>query len=183
MKRITLLLLSLLCVLSLASCGNTDDIVPNGYKLASDAEASDYSLYVPDGWITSNEGTFTQATVSNSDRSNISFAVVPGVENGIRTIADYWNGQKAEYEALLGESFAQTEDEQGAVVSVGGETGYRYIFTASYGGKDYKFMQIYLVHTGTLTADFYVFTYTAEADKYDGHLEAVNQILSYMKWD
>ena len=48
-------------------------------------------------------------------------------------------------------------------------------FTASMSGKSYKFMQLIAVKSNTI----YTFTYTAEADKYDEHIEDVLAILDY----
>ena len=67
-------------------------------------------------------------------------------------------------------------------VSLDGVNGFRYTFTAKHGGKDYKFMQVFVPRATLMTAELYVFTYTAAADHYDGHLEAVNEIFSHFKW-
>lgn len=184
MKKITICLLALLMVFTLTSCGGGDDTVPAGYQLASNSDVCDYLLYVPDTWITES-GTptnFTEATVAPGDKCNVSLMPVEAVY--AETVADYWAEQQAEYERLFG---AITVSEEGGEVTLGsGEkkvSGYRYVFTAKYGegetATDYKFMQIFfLKHNAVSGSSLYVFTYTATADHYDSHLEAVNGILT-----
>lgn len=178
MKRITALLLAVLSLLTFTACSK-DDSIPEGFKLASDPNACAYSLYVPENWVSGNTGSnVTTVTVSNSDKCNISLSVVPKIET--QTIGQHWEAQIPEYQRIFSGSFAITEDEQGAAVSVGAaaEPGYRYIFTANYGGVAYKFMQVFFIHG----SDFYVYTYTALADHYDEHLEIVDGILSMIKF-
>ncbi len=182
MKKILCVLLALVAVLSFTACSGDDTVVPDGYKLASNSEACAYSLFVPENFISGDSGsTFTKADVSNSDHCEVSFMITP--EIGGNTVAEHWESLQASYAATFPEGYAVTEDEQGTVVSVGGVSGFRYIFTAKYGGKDYKFMQIFVARATVMTAELYVFTYTAAADHYDTHLEAVNGIVSNIVWD
>ena len=183
MKKIAICFLAVLMVFSLVSCGG-DDTVPSGYKRASDPSVCEYELFVPDTWITTS-GTptnFTSATVAPGDKCNVSVMAVESVT--AETVGDYWKEQQAEYEALLG---AITVVEEGGKVTLGSGdktvNGHRYVFTAKYTKgetvTDYKFMQIFFLKTGVLSgSSLYVFTYTATADHYDNHLEAVSGILS-----
>ena len=183
MKKIAICFLAVLMVFSLVSCGG-DDEVPAGYKRASDSSVCEYDLFVPDTWITKS-GTatnFTSATVAPGDKCNVSVMAVDNVT--AETVGDYWKEQQAEYEALLG---VLTVEEEGGKVTLGSGdktvNGYRYVFAAAYTKgetvTDYKFMQIFFLKTSVLSgSSLYVFTYTATADHYDGHLEAVNGILS-----
>lgn len=181
MKKILCVLLALTALLSFSSCAK-EAAVPDGYKLASNAEACAYSLFVPESFVAGDSGsTFTKANVSNSDACEVSFMTVADI--GGNTVAEHWESLQAEYAATFPEGYAVTEDEQGAAVSVGGINGFRYIFTAKYGGKEYKFMQIFVARSTLMTAELYVFTYTAAADHYDTHLEAVNGIVSNIVWD
>ncbi len=184
MKKILVCLLALLMIFSLVSCGGNDDAAPAGYQRASDAEVCDYHLYVPDTWI-AGSGTarnFTSATVAPGDKCNVSVMSVDSVT--AETVGDYWKEQQAEYAALLGP--ITTVEEGGKVTLGNGEgkvNGYRYVFTAKHtvGEKttDYKIMQIFFLKNSALMGStLYIFTYTATADHYDNHLEAIGGILT-----
>ena len=180
MKRILCLFLALTMLLLFVGCSK-DDGTPEGYKLASNDETCKYTLYVPETWISETKDTnFTMATVSTSDRSNVSMAQVTDVVSG-ESFADFWGRQKAQYTTLFGESF--TVEKEAEAVKVGERSAFRCIFTATYGGVEYKYMQVFITHTELLSAELYVFTYTAEKAKYDGNLEKVNEVLSYIRWD
>ena len=181
MKKIFCLILAMLSLFALVSCSGSDE-APDGYKLASNADACKYSLFVPENWVTSegeNKTNFTMATVANTDACNVSFSLINDVEAG-DSIDAFWEKQVAEYTKLFSDFSALSEKEQ---VTIGGSVGYRYITTASYGGKTYKFMQVFVPKNEIFTAELYAFTYTAEVSHYDTHLETVNQIISYFKWD
>ncbi len=182
MKKIVALLFALVMLFAFTACSE-DTVVPDGYKLISNAEACAYSFFVPENYIAMDSGsTFTKANISNSDSCEVSFMIVPEIL-GDGTMAAHWEGLQAEYAATFPEGYAVCEEEQGTVVGVGGVNGFRYTFTAKHGGKDYKFMQVFVPKTTLTSAELYVFTYTAASDHYDTHLEAVNEILSYITWD
>lgn len=177
MKRIAICLFALLMVVSLVSCGGNDDAVPQGYQRASNAEVCDYHLYVPDTWI-AKSGTaqnFTSATVAPGDKCNVSVMLLEG-EYG-QTIPKYWEEQQKKYNALY-DTFTVVSAQE--VVTVGsGEgsvDGLRYVFVGDLGEgfDEVKQMQIFFIKGNS----FYCFTYTAFADHYDNHLEAVNGILT-----
>lgn len=189
MKKILCLLLALASVFAFASCSQ-DDGTPDGYKLASNDEACKYSLYVPENWVASDgesKTNFTQATVSNADSCNISFSPVNDLAMG-DGLDEFWAKEEAKYKILFPDFTLLSAKE---VVAFGGANGYRYIFTASFGGTEYKFMQIFVPKSEIFTAELYAFTYTARTEMaagkdvshYDEHLETVNQIISYFKWD
>lgn len=183
MKKILALFLATLLVFAFTACSGNASI-PDGYKIASNADVCDYTLFVPETWITGNTGSsVTTATVSNSDSCNIS--VSPLKPGNALTVGELWINNADEYRSLFGESF--TVLEEGAQVKVGtaGYVGYRYVFTAKQLGKDYKFMQIFFVHGDNVYAFTYTATYDAtgadaNADHYNKHLEIVNSILSLM---
>ena len=59
--------------------------------------------------------------------------------------------------------------------TLGGLAAKSFEYSAKVDGRDYRFMQIV-----TLKGyDFFIFTYTAEADRYESHLEEIDEILSY----
>ena len=172
-------MLTFALLFSLASCQG-EMLVPDGYKLASHEDACRYYSFVPDAWIVSSGDAtdFTDATISTLDPCNISLSVMEGVY--AETMADYWKQHVTEYEKLF-DTF--TVIEEGTGVKIGAEDhqlqGYRYTFTSSFGGKEYKQMQIFFVHNGVLASQVYCFTYTSTPEHYDTHLEQINQILAY----
>ena len=180
MKRIVCFFLAMTMLLLLAGCSKDKD-APDGYKLASNKDTCKYTLYVPESWICEvRETNYTTATVSSTDRSNISMAQVTDVVSG-ESFADFWGRQKNQYTALFGESFSVVSEAE--AVKLGGRNAFRCIFTASYDGVSYKYMQIFVTNTELLSSELYVFTYTASAAKYDENLEAVNAVLSYVQWN
>lgn len=189
MKRIVCLLTAILLVFVLTACGD-DEGVPTGYKIASNSEACRYTLYVPEGWIASpgeNKTDYTMSTVSNTDACNISLSVVTDVASG-ESFEAFWTAEEASYRTIFHEGFEVLE--KGTVVKVGDASGFRCVFTARFGGKDYKYMQVFIPRSDFFTSELYAFTYTASADKvegkdithYDEHLETVNGILTLVKW-
>lgn len=183
MKRITLCLLALLMIFSLVSCGE-EDTTPAGYQKASLDTVCDYVLYVPDTWVvqSGSAANFTAATVANGDACNVSMMTVEEVY--AKSVEEYWAEQAAEYAAIFG---AITVVEENAAATVGNgenkvEKARRYVFTAKHGAEgkqtDYTFMQVFIVRDTLNGSKLYCFTYTATTDHYDGHLEAVNGILT-----
>lgn len=188
MKKILCLLLATVSIFALTACSGGDD-TPDGYKLASSSEACKYALYVPESWVAGENKTgVTMATVANRDECSVSMALVSDVESG-DSFEAFFAAQEKSYQTLFHEGFSVIE--KGAVVKVGTENGFRCVFTATYGGKQYKFMQVFVPKASFFTSELYAFTYTASMDKvegkdtthYDEHLEAVNEILSFVKWN
>lgn len=181
MKKLVGLLLACTLLFAFTACSE-DVTVPDGYKLISNDEICAYSFFVPENYIAmDSHSTFTRANVSNSDACSVSFMVTPKI-NGT-TVAEHWESLQTEYAAAFPEGYAVDAGEQGVAVKVDGLDGFRYTFTVKDGGKDYRFMQILVPRATMTTAELYVFTYTAAADHYDTHLEAVNEIVSFIKWD
>ena len=194
MKKFLALVLALASILAFSACGNKDE-VPDGFQLASDADACAYSLYIPENWVAGNGGSsMTTATANGSgEKCNISFALLaeyPQADaEGNVTIAAIWNADQEKFKAIFGESFTVLEqcNENGEPNAwVGDKQAYRYVYTATYLGTEYKFMQVYV----STVQGVYVFTYTATTatDKdgvahYDKHLEQVNAILGYVTFD
>ena len=190
MKKIIALLLCFATLFAFFACGGEDD-APDGYKKASNDEACAYTLYVPENWVQNpgeNKTNFTMATVSNTDSCNVSLSVVSDIASGA-TFEEFWAAQEAQYKTIFHEGF--TVVEKGASVKAGGLSAIRCVYTARFGGKDYKYMQVFIPKQSFFSAELYVFTYTASAEKvsgketthYDEHLETANAILSYLKWD
>lgn len=166
-------IIAILCVLALALCGmfscGEESSAPMGFKEISD-EALTYHLYVPDDWTADLSTGITSAYYSGIDPSNISVTAFE-LDYGITSLDDYWAMIEPDLKAV----FPDLEYVDQSDAKLDGVDAKQYIYTASMSGKSYKFMQLIAVKSNTI----YTFTYTAEADKYDEHIEDVLAILDY----
>ncbi|MCQ2427175.1 MAG: DUF1795 domain-containing protein [Clostridia bacterium] len=176
MKRITktalssvLAALMLLTILSLfAAC--SDNGVPDG-MFAISLSSDPYNLYVPKSWFNNSVSGHTSAYYSNADKSNISMtAMLQDYDNHLETVDDYMKTVDKSLSALLPEYSRTTEFKE---TTLGGRAAQSFEYTAKIDGKAYRFMQ-----TVTLKGyDFYIFTYTAEAENYELHADDIAKIL------
>jgi hypothetical protein len=91
-------------------------------------------------------------------------------DDGTDSVKEYWEYASSEYEKELTD-FATVGEAEATLL--GGLKAEKHIFTAKVGNKDYKYMQVIAHYDGY----FYIFTYTAEAEYYDSHLDDVNSML------
>ena len=174
--RKTALLLSVLVSVGmlLTACGNDNATAPMGFMEISDDGVS-YDLFVPDEWTADISTGMTAAYYSGIDTSNISMMAFELTDNKIMSAKDYW----ATYEPGLKAMFADlTYVGEPDDVTLDGVASAQYIYTGTISGVQYKFMQIITVRN----AQVYIFTYTAEVDKYDSHIEDVLAILGNFRF-
>ena len=186
---LTLCAALLLGTLLLTACGDTDE-APDGYQYASDNDACKYKMLVPSAWHVKqdSESDFSSATIGTADTCNVSVA---NLTFFAEDMGAYWSQQVPTYQAIFGNSFkvvSEGTDKDGnavewELVDIAETKGYRYIFTASFNGKDYKVMQIYFGDFSLLSTDVYCLTYTATADHYDTHLEDIQNVIKMLKFD
>ncbi len=167
MKKILTLALSLLLALTaLVGCNAPEADVPEGMKNAA-LDGVEYALFVPENWVINKNSGVSGAYVSAYDKSNVS--VNSYLPSTAMTIEDYWAFCAASYEKEF-DSFAQVEN---GVTTMAGVNAPYYVYTATIGGVEYKFLQA-ITATGDM---FYTLTYTATPDTYDTHLESVMKII------
>ena len=174
MKKLCIRLLAALMLLMLClgavSCADEGG-VPDG-MIEVTAPDMPYHLYVPAGWAP--YGSISGAYYSAADTSNVTLTLYLPDDPYIAP-ADYWD-------TLMEPTYAEMKDfalvEDGADARLGGRDGKKYVFTRTEGDVAYKQMQV-IVNDGNW---IYIFTYTAVADKYDAHLEEVEQILSNFRY-
>ena len=161
----------------LVSCANEDGSVPAGFKKISDPEgigAVDYDLFVPKSW-TADLGTgVTSAYVSGQDPSNISVMAFES-DGNVESLEQYWEKYEPSLKAIFPDYMLVNEPEEG---ELDGAPAMEYVYTATVGDTAYKFTQVVAAKETT----FYVFTYTATADKYDSHIEEVIEILDNFRF-
>lgn len=163
-RMLSLVLLLLVSLPLLFSCGSTEAEAPSGFVLASDPKTCSYRLYVPENWAvqSGSKSNYTMTTIPCDHRCSLSVMVVDNFPEG--TVDNFFEQNKAEYETFLNEVTVE-EEGRGASVTVGGVAGYRYQFTAKYGERDLRYMQIYIPRNEGLGGyRYYLVTYTADKD-------------------
>ena len=185
-KRITALLLCLITLFSLVSCG--DDLpegaeLPEGMQYAG-GETEGFFMYVPEEWTLSSLDGIVGAFVSTLDHSSVSLAKVE--KPAEVSIDDYF---KKTMQDMPYEGFTLVND--GVSRTMGNiETAVAYEYTYSYkpyekDAVSYRTMQL----LGEFGGRLYCFTYTAEdslksEDKtyYQTHLDDVNTVIDSLKF-
>ena len=71
MKKIFTVLLALIMIFALASCGAEPTDAPSGMKLASNPEVVDYTVYVPSHWEVTSSTGMTMAQAALTDTTNM----------------------------------------------------------------------------------------------------------------
>ncbi|MBQ5648666.1 MAG: hypothetical protein IIV03_00865 [Clostridia bacterium] len=169
MKKITALILSLIAVFALASCGTND--APSGMKLASN-EVCDYYFYVPTNWTVDMSTGVTSAYYSEKDRSNISMTSY--ALSGEMTADSYWESIRSTYAAL----FAEMSEPEVKTTALDGVEAKQYTYVAKAGTEQFKIMQIFCVKGETV----YVFTFTATPEKFEEHIDKVALVLAEFRF-
>ena len=175
MKKIRSILPVILTLAALAlvftSCADSD--VPDGMIRAS-VEADSFDFFVPKGW-TVNTGTGTaSAYYSSSDRSNVSFVAMV-VEADMSDFDEYIEKADQSFSSVLPGYTGISERQE---TTMCGSPAVSFEYSATVDGVEWRFMQ-------TVTArghSFYILTYTAEADKYESHLDSVKQITENVRF-
>ncbi len=183
LKKVIIALFAVILVFGAVSCGDKDDFVPAGYKRASNKNA-DHALYVPEGWIVDMSTGVTTARVSKSDTSNISFMSFELDESKLNSeegeekelLDKFWDYYSAEFTKTFPD-IKFDEETNGTNLLVSKLKAKKYIYTATVTGAEYKFMQIVVIKGETV----YLFTYTAKAELFDGHLSEVEKIAGYIE--
>ena len=176
MKRILLVALALIMLLSFAGCKKSDG-APKGMKLASSTDLVPYSLYVPEDWVIDEaDALTTRAHVSSSDTSSVSI-VSYKKEGALSSIDAWWEIYKASLTQQIA-SFELIEEGAQTIVSKNGAKGYTYkTGTGELVFKHYA--------TATEHGDYvYVILYTAMDGLYETNLTTVkDEIIANFKFN
>ena len=176
-KKLSLILVLLLSLIVLASCGGSD--APEGMQAVNDGEKDGFYLYVPEEWTVSSIGGIRSAFVSTFDSTSVSL-----VESKMPT------GTLDEYFAssILSESTLEIKNPtlKGEKCNLGNaDEAYQYTYSYVYGKAEYKFLQVLAKYKGR----FFILTYSALLqDKsegvtyYDAHLEELVKIMENVKF-
>ena len=185
MKKIVALLLCLLSLFSLASCGN--DLpegaeLPEGMQYAGGAPYGFY-LYVPEEWTLTAMDEIVGAFVSTLDLSSVSMTRVQKPDG--MDIDAYFKDAMAD---IPFEDYTLAKDGVSLLLGSVSAKGYEYTYSYKPYEKDaqtYRVMQV----IGEYKGELYVFTYTAldelkdaENTYFGAHIEDVNEILESLQF-
>lgn len=171
-KIISFIAIFLLVSLTLVSCSKDSD-APDGMKeLSTDKNA--YNFYVYTQWIVDEQNTQC-AYYSAADRSNVSMsAYVP--DESFETVEQYYTACVKQYEETLTD-FKSLESNNDAKMFE--YNAYKLIYTFSFGGQQFKVMQVMTLHQGLI----YIFSYTSSPENFDSHLEDAEAMLAEITFD
>ena len=153
----------------------------DGYGLVSDKKLSGFDLYLPKEAIVISSGAYVTAKLDTNATIYIGKATSTGIQ-----INQYWSNRKAELERVATEV---TEIEVNRINNSNADykvvlgdlpenrvASYEYTYVMD--GVKYHVYQV----MGVDTFNGYVFTYTAPEEEYSKNIEAVNGILTRIKF-
>ena len=155
----------------LTSCGEKDEYsAPAGMVTASD-EKADFYLYVPEEWTVDYSTAAAGAYCSASDPSSVS-VMAWELEHTDTTVDEWWAVNQEDVNMVFDNFVLESEEN----TTINDLYAKKYIYTASLGEYDYKFMQAACIKDSTV----YLFTYTSVLDNFDSHLDEVAEMLEYL---
>ena len=188
MKKTTVLILAAIFILAaFTSCAKTELDTPANMQLAS-VKATDYYLYVPDGWVISSQDGITSAYVSVIDTTNVSCArytlqneavfdnVTEDEKAEITYAKNYWTDYVSQLGALL-PGFNMLSGPSSAVLD--GHAAVKCSYSASLSGKNYRYDMIICIKDRTYA---YLLTFTAEEANYETDSAYFDKIISEFRF-
>lgn len=185
---IAVILLSALLVTS-CKAKESDPNVPKGMKLASDKELTDYSLFVPEGWIVDVSTALTAVRVSEGDSSSVTVsaftnASIPESED---ILTKYWEAYEKDLANIFdkddkGESTYKPSGEPVSLTVTRGDKvvpAIKYTYTGTLGGNELSYIQLITYRNGY----FYLMTFTTTVKGAESHKEAFDSIISNFRLD
>ena len=179
MKKLRVFAIILLAGLTIvaAGCKKQEEGAPKGMKSAS-ASQTEYNLYVPSDWtIDTTEGSLlSSAHVSDADHTNVTAMAYTG-DRSYKSVTEYFDNYKKQIEKMFDldsegkNTFEMVTDGEG--VLLGGVAAQNYVYTGTVGGVALKYRQVICYYDG----DYYLITFTSDADLYDTHAEVFDLIV------
>lgn len=151
--------------------GNEGQGAPAGMKEISRSDIHDCHFYIPTDWVADLQNGTLSAYVSDSDRTSVS--LVKNYPTMANTLPEYFENLEKDYKDKL-TSYTLLTKEEAHTATTAGLDSLRYVFTATYNGVSYRFMQELFVKGSFV----YTFTYTATEEAYEGHLAEAEAMLS-----
>ena len=181
MKRIGFLLLALLVCLSLFACSKKDGDVPQGY-LDAGTEGVNYRFFYPDTWqLDRSDPGMTSVYYSETDFSNVSVTAFTA-DPRYKTASEYAENYYFEHFADNFNNLEVEKNQDGTIKlhskEVGGSEGVYAEYAAVFAGEMYRFRSYFTIYNG----EVYTVTYTAKADVFTSHTEAVTGMVEQMRF-
>ncbi len=173
LKYVLLTAVILGVAVSAISCNSGSSDAPLGFKEISD-DGVTYDLFIPDEWTADISTGITSAYFSAQDPSNISLMAFE-LDKLFESLPEYWATYEPTLKAILPDMEYVGEPDE---TTLDGSSAIQYVYTGTMSNVSYKFMQLITIKNSTV----YIFTYTAEASKYDSHIEDVIAILNYFRF-
>lgn len=171
-KLLTLAICAILLCATLASCGKSDDGVPDGMMLAS-GDAANYYMYIPEDWTVDLQTGATTAHVSSSDRSNVG-AYSWTLEYSDDTVDTWYERQLEDLKA----GFGDYKEESVSDTVIDGVNAKEYVFTATLGGEARMYRQTAAVKSGYV----YVITYSTTPELFEEHSSDAYRIVEEFRF-
>lgn len=154
MKKVLSLLLAVILLFGLTSCGESDE-VPDGMQLCRGGEDVGYYFYVPEEWTLSNLGNISAAYVSTVNPTSVS--LTESTDGGVSDLDAYFEVHKADFPYTITLTGEPTDVKFGNAAQARA-----YVYDFLYNGHSYRTMQILAKAGGR----FYIFTYNAYNEPY-----------------
>jgi hypothetical protein len=149
----------------------TDKKTPDGMKLASE-DNIEYRFYIPNEWNTDLSDGASIAFYSESGRPNVSVSSYSLRED--MDAKTYFSLCEEDYKKTL-EGYELISSEERKIHDIDAVS---YTYKTVYGSAELRLMQTVFIYNGSA----YSITYTALADRFEAHLDDVEQMLSAFRF-
>ena len=184
MKKSLISLISLLFALTLVLTGCSQDGAPDGYKNVANENDAFY-FYVPTTWVSNTSGGTASAYYSSDDYSNVSYTCMVIDPGKTDTLETYKATALEEFAVILPEfkELAREEklDENGVSIpdpKIADKETLIFEYECKLGDDHYRYLQAVTMKDSF----FYIFTYTSLAENFDKHADAIDSIISNIKF-
>lgn len=165
------------CTLAVGCSSNDEGDAPDGMK-AAHVSAADYRIYVPSEWVvdTAENSLMAAAHVSETDHTNLTVMAYTG-DRTYSSLEEYFAAYSAGVEKIFdldddgNTTYSMQTD--GDRCLLGGAVANKYVYSGKVGGLDVKYEQIVSYYDG----NYYLVTFTADADLFDEHTDDFDLIL------
>jgi hypothetical protein len=149
----------------------------DGFILVSDKVLSGFDFYAPEDFTSKISSAIV--SVAHEDGSSVSMSRATGTGVSAKL---YWAKRKADLEAIC-QSVTEIEIEKEATIGnasspLYGSWCWSYEYEYVYHGTAYRVYQILAIDG----QNGYVFTYTARSDLYEAHIDAVQKMISKVRF-
>lgn len=166
-KNIIATILSMILIFSLVSCSGSVGDAPKGMQRISGDDV-DYCFYVPDSWTPETSTGVTTAKYSDSILVNVSLMAATLSDNK-QNAKDYFDKYTEDFKSIYNNwDLVSSED-----TLLDSHAAYKAVYTGSVTGVEAKYMQVVCIKSGIA----YIFTYTAQADRYDEYLSDAEKMI------